>query len=277
MIAIRHGETRLWSSTEPVPATASEWVTEGCDQIRDALLNTQPAYPCHFAAIGERGGGNHYTYVDTRHNQGIEMDALAPAVARYLAEQAEQPLERRSLLILVGPTPPDRSLDWYRDLFWGILSELSARDEQPLPPGMPADPDDPSWNFSFAGESLFVFGTCPAYGPRRSRVLADCLVIALQSRSVFYDLSGTTEAGRAVKRRIRRSLADYDDVPLIADAGDGLGSTVEKWKQYMPDVDGKPTSQRCPFRAYPRSPSSRTGPGPRYRTLPPDPSRRVWS
>lgn len=238
---------RLWTSTEQIPAGAPAWTGDQRRHIREVLLATDPSYPCHFGTIGERGGTNHYTYVDSEGNRATEMDVLARAVATFLSRQAAQPLERMSLLIMVGPPRAARSLDQYRESFWSLLIDLSARDEHPALE--PVDPADPLWNFSFAGDSLFVFGTCPAYRPRRSRILADCLVVALQSRSVFRTLSG--DAGPAAKRRIRRSLAEYEDVPLIADTGDGQSSTVEKWKQYMPDVDGRPATGNCPYPFHP--------------------------
>lgn len=236
---------RLWTSAEPIPAGAPAWIGEQRRLVRATLLGDDPPYPCHFGAIGERGGTNHYSYIDCRQDRAAEIDVLAQAVAAFLARQTTAPKVRMSLLIMVGPPVPALSMTEYRTTFWTILADLSKRDEKPPPAGEPADPADPSWNFHFAGASLFVFGTCPAYRPRRSRALADCLVIGVQSRAVFRTLSG--DAGRVAKRRIRRSLAAYEDVPLIADAGDGTTSTVEKWKQYMPDIDGRPASDACPF------------------------------
>ena len=240
---------RLWTSGASAPPGVPGWVVPAREHIGRTLLATRPApYPCHFGAIGERGGTNHYTYLDLRADRSGEIDTVAVAVGTFLDTQRSRPADRLSLLIMVGPPEPGRELPWYRDRFWEVLSDLHLRDERPRPAGLPADPDDPRWNFHFDGESLFVFGTCPAYGRRRSRVLAECLVIGLQSRSIFHDLGGDTDAGRAAKRRIRRGLAEYEDVPLIADSGDGLGSTAQKWKQYFPEVDGEPLAGRCPIR-----------------------------
>jgi uncharacterized protein len=246
------GAVRLWGGSRVPPGGVPPWTTAERQRIHDTLLSTRPApYPCHFGSIGERAGTNHYTYLDLSRDRAGEIGAVAAAVSTFLATQRTRRQDRLSLLIMVGPPERHRELAWYRELFWTVLSELGAREEVPRPAGLPADPDDARWNFPFAGEPLFVFGTCPAYGGRRSRVLADCLVIGLQSMSVFHGLGGGTAAGRAAKRRIRRSLGVYEDVPLIADSGDGTGSTVQKWKQYFPEVDGRPLPGKCPMRVAP--------------------------
>jgi uncharacterized protein len=243
------GHVRLWSSTDDPPQDAPRWLMDEKRRVHHTLVATSPApYPCHFGAIGERAGTNHYTYIDTRLDRAHEAATLAGAITMFLTMQKARPDDRLSLLIMVGPPESGRDLAWYRALFWRVLSDVGARDERPAPAGSPADPQDPAWNFQFAGESLFLFGTCPAYGPRRSRVLGRCLVIGLQSLSIFRELRGHTDAGRAAKRRIRQSLAGYEDVPLLTDTGDGLGSTTQKWKQYFPEIDGRPLTGKCPIR-----------------------------
>ncbi|MFF8288707.1 YqcI/YcgG family protein [Streptomyces sp. NPDC016309] len=246
------GETRtprLWTSGRAVPATVPGWAAREHRRVRDTLLETRPApYPCHFGVIGESGNSNHYTYWDLGRDSGAEAEAVARDLEEFIALQRGLPEERLSLLIMVGPPAPGRAFSWYRDLFWQVLSGLHACDRDAQPPDVPDDPDDPKWEFTFAGEALFTFGTCPAYGPRRSRVLGECLVIGVQSRMVFRSISGSTPAGRAAKKRIRRSLAAYENVPLLADSGDGTGSTTEKWKQYFPEIDGRPLTGSCPVR-----------------------------
>ncbi|MFD0391966.1 YqcI/YcgG family protein [Streptomyces nogalater] len=218
-------------------------------RVRATLLGSHPApYPCHFGSIGENKGTNHYTYWDLRQDSTSEAEAVARALGAFVGMQRALPDERLSLLLMVGPSRKDGDFAWYRDRFWRILAALHEHDLDPWPAGVPDDPQDPKWEFSFAGEPLFTFGTCPAYGPRRSRTLGECLVIGVQCRSVFQSISGSTAAGRAAKKRIRRSLAEYEDVPLLADAGDGQGSTTAKWKQYFPEVDGQPLSGKCPVR-----------------------------
>lgn len=237
---------RLWRSDGSVPSMP-EWFGQQREAIGKQLL-APPGYPCHFATVGELSGGNYYSYLDLDADEAAELDEIARVLSAFLIEQRARAGDRLTLLVLVGPPDPALSFQAYRSRFWSILEGIRQRDRERPPAGMPADVNDPRWELHFDGEALFSFGACPAYGPRRSRVLAQCLVVALQSRSIFRDLRGDTAAGQAAKRRIRRSLVSYDETPLIADAGDGLGSTQHKWRQYFPDVDGRPASGSCPIR-----------------------------
>ncbi|GHJ37188.1 YqcI/YcgG family protein [Streptomyces sp. TS71-3] len=241
---------RLWAGgEEAAPSGTPSWALEERQRVRGTLLGGHPTpYPCHFGSIGENRAANHYTHWDLRRNSASEAEAVARDLGTFVGMQRALPQERLSLLIMAGPPEADGDFSWYRDRFWHILSALHERDPGPWPAHVPDDPRDPKWEFTFAGEPLFTFGTCPAYGPRRSRTLGECLVIGVQCRSVFASISGSTAAGRAAKKRIRRSLAAYEDVPLLADAGDGQGSTAEKWKQYFPEIDGGPLSGKCPVR-----------------------------
>ncbi|MEU2060959.1 YqcI/YcgG family protein [Streptomyces sp. NPDC013455] len=241
---------RLWAGAEgAMPHGTPRWAVEERRRVRGTLLGVHPApYPCHFGSIGENKGTNHYTYWDLDHDFADEAKAVARDLEAFVEKQRALPEERLSLLIMAGPPQAHRDFAGYRECFWRMLSALHEHDRHPWPAGVPDDPQDPKWEFAFAGEPLFTFGTCPAYGPRRSRTLGECLVIGVQCRSVFTSISGSTAAGRAAKKRIRRSLAEYEDVPLLADAGDGQGSTAEKWKQYFPEVDGQPLSGNCPVR-----------------------------
>ncbi|MFE9660189.1 YqcI/YcgG family protein [Streptomyces sp. NPDC005955] len=240
--------TRLWVGGErAAPRHTPRWAQEERQRVRGTLLGAHPSpYPCHFGSIGENRGTNHYTYWDLHQDFASEAQATARALRVFIEMQLASPDERLSLLILAGPPSVDADFAWYRDLFWRMLSTVHEHDQISWPVGTLGDPEDPNWEFTFAGEPLFTFGTCPAYGPRRSRVLGECLVIGVQCRRVFDSISGSTAAGRAAKKRIRQSLAEYESVPVLEDAGDGQGSTLEKWKQYFPEVDGKPLSGKCP-------------------------------
>ncbi|MGW8727079.1 YqcI/YcgG family protein [Streptomyces sp. NPDC055808] len=238
---------RLWTSVDQVPSRTPRWAAEEQRRVHDKLLDTESPYPCHFGSIGESKGSNYYTYWDQSADFPSEAAAVAHDLESFIGFQRALPDTRLSLLIMVGPAQGEAELAMYRAQFWHILSTLHTSDRVPQPADAPEDPEDSQWEFTFAGEPLFAFGTCPAYGPRRSRQLGKGLVIAMQCRSVFQSISGSTAAGRAAKKRIRHSLSTYEDVPLLADSGDGTGSTTQKWKQYFPEVDGRPLSGKCPI------------------------------
>lgn len=250
--------TRLFE-TDEVPRGAPDWFHDGRAELRRVFLDADDPYPCHFAESGERLATNYYTYLEPDSDRGpiaAELAPLAHSLRMFLRLPRIRPAHRLSLLCLVRPPrSPIRFAD-HRARFWDVLGGLRACDVDPWPAHTPVDPDDPAWNFCFAGEPLFTFGACPAYLPRRSRAVSRGLLLVFQPLAIFADIGGATAAGRAVKRRIRDRLAVYDPVPVLADAGDGSGSTQAKWKQYFPPPDGSPSAGRCPLAAPIRRDSS---------------------
>jgi FPC/CPF motif-containing protein YcgG len=240
------------------PATAPAWFGAQRGVLRAIFDDQADPYPCHFAAQGEQLATNYYTYLDISPAGRLaddEVAALADAMRGFLRLPRAEPRHRLSLLCLAGP-PGEHTFAAYRERYWQILRRLLRYDTAAWPERVPTDPGDPRWHLCFGGEPLFAFGACPGYLPRRSRVLGDCLVLVFQPLSVFSDMSGGVPLGRAAKRRIRAALGRYENVPLIADTGDGISSTSEKWKQYFPDVDGEPIRGRCPLAA-PAKPARR--------------------
>ncbi|MFT4083919.1 MAG: GNAT family N-acetyltransferase [Nocardioides sp.] len=223
-----------------------EWFDERRRALHSLFTDDEVGYPCHFARQGETLGSTYYTYctldVGGRVPQA-EIAELAATLRAFLALDRTPPLQRLSLLCVVGPAPSSSRSDTGgrhaadRATYWDILRRLSATDTSTP---TETDPDAASWNFEFAGERLFSFGASPGFGQRRSRDLGPCLVLAFQPMTIFADMTGGTPLGRAAKLRIRQRLLDYDRVPLLADAGTATGPTEHKWKQYFPAVDGLP-------------------------------------
>ncbi|HEU4730038.1 MAG TPA: YqcI/YcgG family protein [Kofleriaceae bacterium] len=244
-------DARLYATSDPL-TEAPAWFRASRAHLHRTFLDPADPYPCYFAELGERRATNYYTYLvpgaDRDRISDAELGALARALRAFL-RLPRAPAQRLSLLCLVEPPASPVSFAEHRARYWDVLRQLIARDADPWPAGTPAHPDDPGWNFCFAGEPLFTFGACPAYHPRRSRALGPGLVMVFQPLTIFADIGGSTDAGRAAKRQIRDRLRGYERVPLLADAGDGSGSTVAKWKQYFPSVDGAPASGPCPVSA----------------------------
>jgi uncharacterized protein len=235
--------TQLAPTIEKTPA----WVEEARADFRRVVLAADPPFPCHFGVDGELRAVNRYAYVDE------ETRAALPATLERFLAVASHSGDRMSLVVFVGPPEGGVALEEYRRRFWELLVFLHERDPRPWPAGVPRDPADPRWEFSFAGRPLFVFGSCPAYRRRRSRNLGDCLVLIIQSKAVFTGMSGETAAGRAAKRTIRRRLLAYDDVPPYDELGSADHSSSFKWRQYFPSDDEQPVAGPCPFPAPPRA------------------------
>ena len=210
--------------------------------FRRILLAEHPPFPCHFGVDGELRDANRYAYVDEE-----TREALPAMLERFLEVASRPARDRMSLVVFAGPPEAGLPLEEYRRRFWELLVFLHERDPEPWPEAVPRDPAHPRWEFSFAGQPLFVFGSCPAYRRRRSRNLGECLVLIFQSKVVFAGIGGETPAGRAAKRKIRQRLLAYDAVPPYPDLGSADHSSLSKWRQYFPSDDEEPVGGACPF------------------------------
>ena len=145
--------------------------------------------------------------------------------------------------------PPDggRSEAEYRDRFWSVLEFLHHRDPEPWPKTVPANPDDPEWEFCFAAEPLFVVGRAPFYGDRQSRHTPHGLEMTFQPRGTLEDITGDTPEGQKARTAIRARLADYDDVDPHPDIGDYGDPATREWKQYLPPTSNEESLDEFPF------------------------------
>jgi len=256
-------QSELLESRADLPA----WFVDAYARFRSIVLDEQRLYPCYFGVDGERDAQNWYTYVETGVGEGRadseqttptpnlrsqlpvlggSIDRLAETLVQFLGLSAQLP-GRLSLLAFFGPPHANGTLEEYAGQFWQTLALLRQRDRRPWPAAVPTDPNDPKWEFCFAGEPLFLFGNCPAYRARRSRNLGDCLVVVFQSKRVFHGIGGETPAGRAAKNRIRQRLRAYDDIPPHAILGPSDHSSIDKWKQYFLPDDDRPIGDVCPL------------------------------
>lgn len=84
--------------------------------------------------------------------------------------------------IFFGPAVEKQS-EWdYHEQFWKVLEFLHRRDLEPWLTDIPTEPDDPRWEFCFAGEPMFVVGRAPFYTNRKSRYMPYGLEMTIQPR-----------------------------------------------------------------------------------------------
>ncbi|MFF8784451.1 YqcI/YcgG family protein [Streptomyces sp. NPDC015125] len=242
---------RLWNSggqsLERTPRRFPDWAPDVYEAFTGKLLDTAHSYPCYFGTQGQQRGHNWFTVVDPRFPAEHGVPALADALKEF-RERARTGPKRQSLIVFVGPPDPEARLADHQTAFWDLLRDLSAIDTSPWPPGYPTDTGDPAWQWCFAGSPWFTFMTSPGYRDRRSRDLGPCLTIVLQTRRVFEGLGGSTVAGQAAKRRIRKDLERYDALAPHPYLGDPMFSSAHKWRQYaLPDDQSVGTPEKCPF------------------------------
>jgi uncharacterized protein len=230
------------------PSPVWTWLGPAYDAFDSILTSGTRDYPCHFGVDGELRGLNRFAHVDRGADPDVALDLLAGVLLAYLELVEASEVKRRSLVVFDGPPAPGLDLPSYEARFWDLLSALHRRDPRPWPDAVPSDTADPAWQWCFGGERWFVFGGCPAYRNRASRVLGPCLVLVFQTHHVFQEIGGETAPGKAAKRTIRRRLRGYDRIGPNPALGDAQHSSVFKWRQYfLPDDDRLRPADACPF------------------------------
>lgn len=203
---------------------------------------SKPEFPCDFGSNSELQGLLRYTY-----SQDYDLEFLPEVLSQFLQLSRKHPRQRHALVLFEEPEQGCLTLDEYRTRFWEILQFLHDNDPSPWPDGVPISIEDPQWEFSFDSDSMFVFGSCPAYVNRRSRNLGPSLVLLFQPRRVFRGIEGGTPSGSAARERIRRKLRTYDRVKDHPDMGSYSDHTSFEWKQYFIPDDNVSELEPCPL------------------------------
>jgi len=225
-------------SRTPEPA----WLRDSLSCFSEQVGNRD--YPCYFGHRALRDGELIATW--------LSRDEHVATLARDLREFLEitGPFPARRIILAVFLEPDryrEHPHEWYSDRFWSVLRELGDLDDTSRPAAYPDSPDDPRWEFTFAGEAMFVFGAAPTHIERRSRRLGPGLVMLFQPRNVFHHIEGGTPSGTAARRRIRDKLRHWDSVPPHPVLGDYGDASNFEWKQYYIADHERPLEVRCPI------------------------------
>ncbi len=195
-------------------------------------------FPCIFGVRGYKGDQLRYVFHDS-----VDVRSLAVSLGAFLS-QARSFGPNTSLVLF---TKPDAilPLDVYRKKFWSLLRELVRQDNRPWPDHIPVELCDPLWEFSFAGEPVFVICNTPAHLLRQSR-RSSCFMVTFQPRWVFDKILGTDKAAEQAFSTVRKRLAPYDLVPVSPSLGKYGAPGVYEYQQYFLGDDNERTA--CPFR-----------------------------
>ncbi|WP_420997283.1 YqcI/YcgG family protein [Cupriavidus sp. 30B13] len=222
-------------------AVPPAWLARAYERYRATLEAAD--YPCFFGQAAERNREMFYAFC------ARSPDLLLDSMRQFIALGGDEKYRRFSLAVFVEPDAELLAHEDYVRRFWDLLRYLNEHDGTPM---VPADPDDPFWEFSFGGRQMFVVGTSPTYRQRRSRVLADGMVLLFQPRGLFVDPATQQPISAAVRRRIHARMLAYDGMPVHPDIGFYGDPDNREWKQYVLPDDNAPETGRCPFRAKPR-------------------------
>jgi FPC/CPF motif-containing protein YcgG len=220
-------------------ATAEPWWSETLRLFKESVGHRD--YPCHFGRLALTRGELYAAFCDQ------DTASLADRLSWFLDMSRVHP-ERRLVLAAFcksGAIPGSESD--YGEMFWRILQGLHDADTEDWPAGIPRDPEDSAWEFSFHGVPMFVFAAAPSYARRASRNVGPGLVLLFQPRNVFDGIEGGTPRGIAARQIIRTRLSQWDTVPPHLDLGDYGDPSNHEWRQYFIPDDQSRLHEKCPL------------------------------
>jgi uncharacterized protein len=127
----------------------SSWQTVLFSEFEAQMCSDARPFPCVFGVAGYRQDQLRYLFLDP-----IDVNVLGEQLALFVSE-ARSHGPNTSLVLFTRPRPV-QTLDAYYKKFWRTLDELARIDKSPWPAEIPETVDHPMWEFSFAGEPIFV-------------------------------------------------------------------------------------------------------------------------
>lgn len=228
---LRKGEVR---SNYPV----SSWQSVLFSEFEAQMCSESRPFPCVFGVTGYRQDQLRYLFLDP-----LDVTALGAQLALFVSEcRSHGP--NTSLVVFTRPRPV-QTLDAYHKKFWRMLDQLARLDKSSWPTDIPDQIDHPMWEFSFAGEPIFVVCSTPAHVMRQSR-RASAFTLTFQPRWVFEKILGTEKATKAAFAEVRKRLVPFDTVspsPLLGHYGDPEGREASQYFLY----DDNQAAPKCPF------------------------------
>jgi FPC/CPF motif-containing protein YcgG len=195
-------------------------------------------FPCVFGVAGYRQDQLRYLFLDP-----FDVETLGEQLALFVSEcRSHGP--NTSLIVFSRPRPVQTIDAYYRKL-WVTLAQLAGLDKSPWPAEIPEQIDHPMWEFSFAGEPIFVVCSTPAHVLRQSR-RSSAFMLTFQPRWVFEKMLGTDKTAEAAFGEVRKRLLPYDSTspsPLLGRYGNHDG---REYQQYFL-FDDNDVAMQCPF------------------------------
>ena len=211
------------------------WMARALGEFQQTVSTS--SYPCFFGTRALKADAVHYSFVPRR-----DLARLAPTLRHFL-QHRDHPLA--NLAVFFEPVPNETHTE-ARARFWHILRYLQDSDPDP-DHGVP-DPDDPYWEFTFAGVQMFVVGVSPTYRVRRSRNLGECMVILFQPRDVFDISDSGPDGGRQARALIRTRVRAWDGIAHHPSLGSYGDPDNREWVQYFLPDDNEAEAGTCPLR-----------------------------
>ena len=216
----------------------SSWQSVMFSEFEAQMSSESRPFPCIFGVTGYRADQLRYLFLDP-----FDVESLGNQLAQYVAESRSLG-PNTSLIVFTRPRPV-QTLDTYYRKMWSTLDQLARLDKSAWPDTIPEQIDHPMWEFSFAGEPIFVVCSTPAHVMRQSR-RSSAFMLTFQPRWVFEKILGTEKAASAAFAEVRKRLIPYDSTspsPLLGRYGNNDGREYQQY--FLPDDNNAEAG--CPF------------------------------
>lgn len=216
----------------------SSWQSVMFSEFEAQMSSESRPFPCIFGVTGYRADQLRYLFLDP-----FEVEVLGAQLEHFVGESRTLG-PNTSLVVFTRPRPVQTLGAYYRKM-WLTLDQLARLDKSPWPETIPEQVDHPMWEFSFAGEPIFVVCSTPAHVMRQSR-RSSAFMLTFQPRWVFEKILGTEKAASAAFAEVRKRLIPYDTTspsPLLGRYGNNDGREYQQY--FLPDDNNAEAG--CPF------------------------------
>jgi FPC/CPF motif-containing protein YcgG len=236
---------KIWDKNEIQDMPIESWERMTYEDFKNIVVDKERSFPCTLGVAGFAANQLRFGFISNDINS-IEAYKNIAAMLQSFIPCARSFGKNTSLVVFFNEIT-DFGIEKYEKIFWNILNSTSALDARAWPHYISTNPNDSLWEFSFAGEPIFVVCNSPSHKARRSRFSKN-FMITFQPRWVFDGVIGDgAPNSEKIKIEIRRRLSLFDEIPPSPDLGAYGNNDNHEWKQYFLQDVNEPRVQGCPF------------------------------
>lgn len=226
-------------------ATSISWKQEAFRDFDAIITSPETLFPCTLGVAGFGANQLRFSFIDSDLESDEAASTLAATLQSYIPNARS--FGKNTSLVVFFKESGNLGIDAYEAHFWDLLNKLRSFDTRAWPRTIPQNTNDPHWEFSFAGEPIFVVCNTPSHQQRKSRY-ASRFMITFQPRWVFDGVIGNNAPNsKRIKDEIQRRLRLFDAIEPSPELG-AYGTTGNnEWKQYFLGENNNPKVTGCPF------------------------------
>ncbi len=236
---------RIWDKNEIQDMPTESWERMAYEDFKKIIVDKERAFPCNLGVAGFAANQLRFGFISNDISSLEACNNIAAMLQSFIP--CARSFGKNTSLVVFFNEVTDFGIERYEEIFWNILNSTSSLDARAWPRNIPNDPNDSLWEFSFAGEPIFVVCNTPSHKARRSRFSKN-FMITFQPRWVFDGVIGEgAPNSEKIKSEIRRRLSLFDEIPPSPDLGAYGSNDNHEWKQYFLQDVNESRNQGCPF------------------------------